>query len=107
MSSFHSEEPDLSIWPLTFLQVVQSADTAMSALLEKDANLRKWLVASESLRQIGRYVIVPVYYHLLTSGYGAMVDGQLVGQLYVRGWHQVMYIETLTTHPEWRRKGIG
>lgn len=107
MSSPHPEEPDLNIWPLTFLQVYQSADTVMTALLEKDATFRKWFVSSEGLRQFGRYIIVPVYYHLLTSGYGAMVDDQQVGWLYLRGWHQVLYIETLTTHPDWRRKGVG
>jgi len=106
VSSYHLDEPDLSIWPLTFLQVYQTADTVMCALLEKDANFRR-LAASEGLRQVGRYLIVPFYYHLLTSGYGAMVGNQQVGWLYLRGWHQVLYIETLTIHPDWRRKGVG
>jgi hypothetical protein len=50
---------------------------------------------------------VPLYYHLLTSGYGVMIQNQLVGWLYLRGWHQVLYVETLATHPDWRRQGIG
>lgn len=106
MSSYHPEEPDLNIWPLTFLQVYQSADTVMAALSEKDVTFRK-LASSEGLRQFGRYVIFPIYYHLLTSGYGAMVDNNLVGWVYVRGWDQVLYIETLATHPDWRHKGVG
>jgi GNAT superfamily N-acetyltransferase len=105
--SYHLEEPDLSIWPLTFLQVYQTADTVMCALLEKDASFRRLFVSSEGLRQVGRYLIVPFYYHLLTSGYGAMVGNQQVGWLYLRGWHQVLYVETLTIHPDWRRKGVG
>lgn len=107
MSSHGSEGPDLSIWPLTFLQVYESADTVMSALLEKDDIFRKWFVSSEGWRQLGRYVIVPLYYHLRTSGYGAMIDNHLVGWLYLRGWHQVLYIETLATRQEWRQKGVG
>lgn len=107
MSSSQVEEPDFNIWPLTFLQVYQSAETVMSALLEKDANFRRWFVASEGMRQVGRFLIVPFYYHLLTSGYGAMVGNEQVGWLYLRGWHQVLYIETLTIHPDWRRKGVG
>jgi GNAT superfamily N-acetyltransferase len=107
VSSHTPDEPDLNISPLTFLQVYQSTDTVMAALLEKDVNFRQWFLSPEGWRQFGRYVIVPLYYHLLTSGYGVMIQNQLVGWLYLRGWHQVLYVETLATHPDWRRQGVA
>jgi ribosomal protein S18 acetylase RimI-like enzyme len=107
MASQYSDKPDLNISPLTFLQVYQSADTLMSALIEKDATFRHWFTAPQGWRQFGRYVIVPLYYHLMTSGYGVMVENRLVGWLYLRGWHQVVYIETLATDPIWRKRGVG
>lgn len=102
-----SERSDLVISPLTFLQIYQSTDTVMAALLEKDIPFQQWFLPPTPLRPLGKYIFLPLYYHFATSGYGAMVGNDLVGWLYLRGREQVLYVETLATRPDWRQKGIA
>lgn len=79
----------------------------MASMLEHDAGYQKWLGQSKFLRILARYFALPFYYHLVTSGYGAFVNEELVGWLYIRGWKQMLYIETLATKPAWRKQGIA
>jgi GNAT superfamily N-acetyltransferase len=95
------------ISPLTFLQIYQSTDSVMQALLEQDATFQQWFLSPFPWRPLGRFLVVPLYYHFATSGYGALVNDSVVGWLYLRGWHQVMYIEVVATHPDWRRQGVA
>lgn len=97
----------LAIRPLTFVQTYLSAEAVLSALLEHDLTTQRWLGASPLMRALGRYLALPLYFHWATSGYGAFADERLVGWLYLRGWYQVLYIETLVVLPDWRRRGVG
>lgn len=97
----------IAIRPLTFVQTYLSAEAVITALLEHDLTTQRWLGASPPLRFISRYLALPLYFHWITSGYGAFSDEQLVGWLYLRGWYQVLYIEALTVLPTWRRRGVG
>lgn len=79
----------------------------MASMLEQDITFRKMLGQSRILRTLARGLLLPVYYHLVTSGYGAFVEEELTGWLYLRGWRQILYIEAVATHPAWRKQGIG
>lgn len=107
MPSKKWDAPDVLIAPLTFLQVMQSSGAVMNAMLEQDATFRYWFGQSGLWRAVARWTTLPLYYHLFTSGYTASVDNQMAGWLYVRGRQQILYIETLATHPDWRRRGIA
>ncbi|MBN1428263.1 MAG: GNAT family N-acetyltransferase [Anaerolineae bacterium] len=100
-------EFEFSICPLTFWKICESEGVLMSSMLEHDAAHQKWLGQSKMLRVLARICVLPLYYHLLTSGYGAFVGEELAGWLYLRGWRQILYVETLATHPNWRRQGIA
>jgi GNAT superfamily N-acetyltransferase len=98
---------EVLIAPLTFLQVYQSAGEVMSAMLEKDAAARDLLGGSPVWRNMARFSAVPTYLHWVTSGYAAIVGTDMIGWLFVRGREQVVYVEVLAIHHEWRRKGVG
>ncbi len=106
MSSDCVTQQGLAIRPLTFLQTYQSADVVIGSLLQQDADVQRWL-GPASLRTLFRYTLVPLYYHWATSGYGAFADEQSVGWMYLRGWYQVLYIETLVVHSDWQQQPIG
>jgi len=95
------------IAPLTFLQVYQSAGEVMNAMLEKDAAARELLSGSPVWRNMARFTAVPTYLHWVTSGYTAIMGSDMIGWLFVRGREQVVYVEVLAIHHEWRRKGVG
>jgi|GEM_PF-868912 len=98
---------DYTIVPLTFLQVYRTTGTVLDALLERDTTLQQWLGRSPMLRTVAVATAIPLYYHWATSGYGVLDGAGLVGWLYMRGWKQVLYIETLAVIPEWRGRGVG
>ena len=107
MSGESIQASDVLIAPLTFLQVYQSAGEVMNAMLEKDATARELLGRSPIWRNMARFSAVPTYLHWVTSGYTAIVGTEMIGWLFVRGREQVVYVEVLAIHHEWRRKGIG
>ena len=79
----------------------------LAAMLEQDIMFQKWLGRSVVLRTLARGIFMPLYYHLITSGYGAFVGEEMAGWLYLRGWRQILYIETIATRPAWRKQGVG
>lgn len=79
----------------------------LAAMLEQDIMFQKWLGRSVVLRTLARGIFMPLYYHLITSGYGAFVGEDMAGWLYLRGWRQILYIETIATRPAWRKQGVG
>lgn len=95
-----------SIRPLTFLQTLQSADVVIGALLEQES-VSPHRKQPSSLRKLGRRVTRPLYYHLVTSGYGAFDADRLIGWMYLRGWYQVLYIDTLIVHHKYQGQGVG
>lgn len=99
--------PNITICPLPFWPLYESAGDLMASLLEQDITFQKWLGRSKLLRALARGFFLPTYYHLITSGYGAFAGDELAGWLYLRGWRQILYIEALATRPDWRRRGIG
>ncbi len=107
MSGEPIQPSDVLIAPLTFLQVYQSAGEVMNAMLEKDAAARELLGGSPIWRNMARFSAVPTYLHWVTSGYTAIVGSDMIGWLFVRGREQVVYVEVLAIHHEWRRKGVG
>lgn len=107
MPSEISRPTSYPIFPLSFLQIYQAAGTVMNALMEQDFTVRQWFGGSRAL-QIGTVgSVIPLYYHWVTSGYGAFTDQQMVGWIFLRGWHQVLYIEALAVAPAHRQKGVG
>lgn len=95
------------IVPLSFLQIYQSADSILNALLEHDAVTRRWFGGSYLLRSLISHSGMPLYYHWVTSGYGILKGDDLAGWMFLRGWDQVLYVETLAVRPEARRRGIA
>ncbi len=107
MSSEHSVTPKITICPLPFWPICESSGDLLAAMLERDVMFQKWLGRSRGFAALARGFLMPIYYHLMTSGYGAFVGEELAGWLYLRGWRQILYIETLATRPAWRKQGIG
>lgn len=107
MPSEPADGSDILISPLTFLRLYQSAGDLMDAMLEKDIYYQRWFGASSMWRRLARGSVLPTYYHWVTSGYGASIGPDLAGWLFVRGWSQVLYIETLAARRGWRRQGVG
>lgn len=101
------DESRLLIAPLTFLQTYRSAGKIIDGLSEKGVDFGGWFKSPHLWRRLSRFLLLPAYYHLMTSGYGAILDEQLVGWLYLRGRQQVIFVEVLTTHPAWRRRGVA
>lgn len=99
--------PNITICPLPFWPIYESVGDLMASMLEQDITFQKLLGRSRILRALARGLLLPLYYHLATSGYGAFVGEELAGWLYLRGWRQILYIETLATRPAWRKQGIG
>lgn len=107
MPSDHVTASDVPICPLTFLQTYRSTEVVLNSLLERDTSVQEYIGELGALRVLATRVVLPLYYHWLTSGYGAFVGEEPVGWLYLRGWRQMLYIQTLAVHPDWRHKGIG
>jgi ribosomal protein S18 acetylase RimI-like enzyme len=97
---------EYTISPLTFLQIYQTANVFFALLLEQDTALQRRLGSSVVLRTLARAVALPLYYHYGTSGYGMFVGEAQVGWLYLRGRQQVVYIDALAVHPDWRGRGV-
>lgn len=96
-----------NIWPLTFLQIYQTSNLFIDALEEQDITVQEWSTKLPVIKRLAAVTAIPIYYHLLTSAYGAFEQNQLAGWLYLRGWRQVLYIEGLAVLPSHRRHGIG
>jgi GNAT superfamily N-acetyltransferase len=79
----------------------------MGSLSERDYSVQQHKGEAGVFWRLAVRTVIPLYYHWLTSGYGAFSGEQPVGWLFLRGWHQMLYIETLAVHPNWRNKGIG
>lgn|GEM_PF-6308287 len=88
--------PELRISPLTYIQVFQAVPMLLDHLPGQ--------FRSGPLR---RLISAPMYYHLNTSGYGAFVEDEAVGWMFVRGQHQVLTLDALVVAPAWRRHGVG
>ncbi len=101
-------EPYLApIAPLSFIQVFQSIPRIIEALYESDHTFQRRPGRLVWVQKLAATAILTLYCHLATSGYGLLVDGQIIGWLYLRGWRQIVYIEMLVTAPGWRRRGFG
>ena len=98
---------DILISPLTFVQAIQSSGALVDALVEQEVNFRAWFGGPALWRKVARHTTVPLYYHLITSGYLASVDNHRASWMFVRGRQQLLYIEALATHPDWQRRGIA
>jgi GNAT superfamily N-acetyltransferase len=107
MSLKQNSTPMVSIYPLTFLQIAQSSSAVVNALQEQDIQAQNWFGTSPLVKRFMIATGVPLYYHWLTSGYGAFLDHEIAGWLFLRGWHQVLYVEGLAVAPDWRRKGVA
>jgi GNAT superfamily N-acetyltransferase len=95
------------IVPLSFLQIYQSADSILNALLEQDSVTQRWFGGSPLLRSVVSHSGMPLYYHWATSGYGVLNGDELLGWMFLRGWEQVLYVETLAVRPQARRRGVA
>jgi ribosomal protein S18 acetylase RimI-like enzyme len=98
---------DFNICPLTFWHIYRSMGALIESMLEHDDTYQEWVGRSGISRVLARVLALPAYYHLTTSGYGAFAGEELAGWLYLRGWRQVMYVDTLAIKPAWRRRGLG
>jgi GNAT superfamily N-acetyltransferase len=107
VSSKHTTISKVTISPLPFWPTLESTGDLLAAMLEQDAMFQKWLGRSGILRALTRSIFMPLYYHMITSGYGAFIGEELAGWLYLRGWRQILYIETLATKPAWRKQGVA
>lgn len=107
MSAETSRPTPYRVFPLSFLQIYQAAGPVMNALMEQDLSVRQWFGGSRALQISTVGFVIPLYYHWVTSGYGAYVDQQMVGWIFLRGWHQVLYIEALAVALAYRRRGVG
>lgn len=96
-----------TIWPLSFLQIYQSTNPFIDALEEHDVTVQEWSAGVPVLKRIAATTAIPLYYHLMTSGYGAFEQNSVAGWIYLRGWRQVLYVEGLAVMPAHRRQGIG
>ena len=105
MSQKQNHAPEVSIFPLTFLQIAQSSDAVVRALQEHDIQAQNWFGSSRLLQSAMTATGVPLYYHWLTSAYGAFVDQKAAGWLFLRGWRQVLYVEGVAVAPDARRRG--
>ncbi len=74
-------ETEIRISPLTFLQVYQ----ATPAILGSRAGHSGWL----------NRLLLAMRLHLLTAAYGAFDGETCMGWIFLRGWRQVLYIDTL------------
>jgi GNAT superfamily N-acetyltransferase len=92
-----SPEPEIKpdITPLTFLQ----AWLAAGIVAGSEPEFRQG-------QAVLRRLVRPLYQHYTTAAYGAWIEDKPVGWLYLRGWHQVLCIDALDVHPEWRGQGI-
>ncbi len=81
-------ESPLTIRPLTFAQIMQSADEWKTHRVTAD-------VGGMPLRTLG----LPVAYHLATSAFGAYDGDDVVGWMFLRGWYQVLFVEALSVAP--------
>lgn len=106
MSPDHPFTPELKVLPLTFLQIYRSADVLMAALAAQETGTQSRLSSPRALRGLIRRIGLSLYYHWLTSGYGAYAGERAVGYLYLRGWEQILYVETLVVRPEWQDRGV-
>lgn len=107
MPPARSAETEHLIAPLTFLQIYRSTDRVLSALLEQDAVVQQWFGGSWAFRTLATHTGMPLYLHWATSGYGVLDGDELLGWLFLRGWHQILYVETLAVRPDARQRGIG
>lgn len=107
MPPAHTEQTESVIIPLSFLQIHKSAGSVLDALLERDATVQRWIGTSGALRAISAYAGLPLYFHWFTVGFGALEAERLRGWVFLRGLHQVQYVENLAVSPDARRTGIG
>jgi ribosomal protein S18 acetylase RimI-like enzyme len=103
----HTTPLEHDIYPLTFLQVYQSANAFIEALAEQDITVQAWFGQSAALKRFMIASGIPLYYHMLTSGYGILAGPQIAGWMYLRGWRQVLYVDGLAVLPQYRRQGVG
>jgi len=101
-----SEPTKIAIRPLTFWDTYRSAGVILMALTERSAAYQA-VGSRPVLRLALRAILLPVFNHLATSGYGAFVEDHLAGWLYLSGRQGTQYVSILAVHPEWRRRGIG
>lgn len=78
----------LTIRPLTFAQIVQSADRWKATRVTADTG-------GLPLRVLG----LPIAYHLATSAFGAYDGDDAIGWMFLRGWYQVLFVEALSVVP--------
>src|SRR5690606_30750695 len=96
------------IQPLTFLQTVQIVRMLSAAEVEPAPRLASghampsWLRDAPLAPRLG----LPLYHHWATCGFVAMNGSQPVGWVFLRGWRQVLYVETLLVHSAWREHGV-
>jgi len=101
-------ETDVRIQPLTFLQTVQIVRMLSASEIEPAPHLApghampSWLRDAPLAPRLG----LPLYHHWATCGFVAMSGTQPVGWVFLRGWRQVLYVETLLVHTAWREHGI-
>ncbi len=88
---------DVTIRPLTFVQVCQAAGRLAEARRAQ---------AALTLRAPLQVLSLPLVYHWATSGYGAFYGEQPVGWLFLRGWPQVLVVEALVVPGEWQQRGV-
>jgi ribosomal protein S18 acetylase RimI-like enzyme len=102
-----ARQTEITIRPLTFVDTYQSVGTLIDALSEQDITYQHTLASRPFLRLIVRLILMPPFLHLASSGYGAFIDEQFVGWLYLSFRRRAQYISVLAVHPEWRRRGVG
>jgi GNAT superfamily N-acetyltransferase len=107
VSPERDSHPEYVVVPLSFVQIAKSAGAVMDALLERDVTVQQWCGGPQVLKNLTAATVFPLYYHFATSGYGIFDGSRPVGWLYLRGWRQVLYVETLAVAPEWRTRGVG
>ncbi|GAB4474049.1 MAG: hypothetical protein Kow00124_13670 [Anaerolineae bacterium] len=74
-------ETEFRILPLTFLQIYRAAPAILGSRSEHPGWLNRLRLAMRL--------------HLLTAAYGAFDDETCRGWMFLRGWRQVLYIDTL------------
>jgi GNAT superfamily N-acetyltransferase len=102
----HAFSSNHSIYPLTFLQMYQAAKKRSQSPqgIERVSQNRLGFLPGAKGQAAG--AIMSAYFHLTTSAYGFFLEDQLAGWMYLRGWQQMFYIESLVVFPEFYDQGI-
>ena len=106
MAAEYALPPNNSIYPLTLLQMYQAAKKSMWSRQARGDISRNHAGSSPAAKGLGSRVITPTYYHLTTSSYGLFLEDQLAGWMCLRGWQQILYIESLVVFPEFHDQNI-